>query len=97
MVKHIVMWKIKDGFNKDEIYEQIKEKVLSLKEFIPEIKHIEVGRNITSSINAYDVVLYSEFDSKEDMDTYLVHPEHVKVADFIKTVISDRKVVDYIV
>jgi hypothetical protein len=97
MVKHIVMWKIKDGFNKDEIYEQIKEKVLSLKEFIPEIKHIEVGRNITASINAYDVVLYSEFDSKEDLDTYLVHPEHVKVADFIKTVISDRKVVDYIV
>jgi len=96
MVKHIVMWKIKDGFNKDEIYEQIKEKVLSLKEFIPEIKHIEVGRNITASINAYDVVLYSEFDSKEDLDTYLVHPEHVKVADFIKTVISDRKVVDYI-
>jgi hypothetical protein len=90
------MWKIKDGFNKDEIYEQIKEKVLSLKEFIPEIKHIEVGRNITASINAYDVVLYSEFDSKEDLDTYLVHPEHVKVADFIKTVISDRKVVDYI-
>jgi hypothetical protein len=97
MVKHIVMWKIKDGFNKDEIYEQIKEKVLSLKEFIPEIKHIEVGRNITASINAYDVVLYSEFGSKEDLDTYLVHPEHVKVADFIKTVISDRKVVDYIV
>ena len=69
MVKHIVMWKIKDGFNKDEIYEQIKEKVLSLKEFIPEIKHIEVGRNITASINAYDVVLYSEFGSKEDLDT----------------------------
>jgi hypothetical protein len=90
------MWKIKDGFNKDEIYEQIKEKVLSLKEFIPEIKHIEVGRNITASINAYDVVLYSEFNSKEDLDAYLVHPEHVKVADFIKTVISDRKVVDYI-
>ncbi|WP_448377379.1 Dabb family protein [Fervidobacterium sp.] len=92
-----MMWKIKEGFNKDEIYEQIKEKVLALKDFIPQIRHIEVGRNITTSINAYDVVLYSEFDSKEDLDFYLVHPEHVKVADYIKTVVADRKVVDYVI
>jgi hypothetical protein len=41
--------------------------------------------------------LYSSFSSKEDLNIYATHEEHLKVIDFIKTCADYTKVVDYIV
>ena len=37
----------------------------------------------------------STFDSKEDLQAYAVHPEHLKVVELIKRVTLESKVVDY--
>lgn len=98
MVKHIVMWKLKEfaaGRQKTDNMHVLKDKLEGLKRVIPEIQTIELGLNFNSSDQAYDVVLYSEFENREALETYQKHPAHQQVAEFVSQVRSDRKVVDY--
>jgi hypothetical protein len=98
MLKHIVMWKLKDfaqGATKKENAQKIKSQLEELRNKIKEIKFLEVGININDSADSYDIVLYSEFDSLEDLKTYQNHPEHIRVGDFVGEVRLERKVADY--
>ena len=98
MIKHIVMWKLKDsarGNSKDQNALELKSVLEDLKNKISVIKQIEVGINFNKSSAAYDVVLYSEFDSQQDLQAYQKHPDHVKVVDFVNEIRDDRAVVDY--
>ncbi len=98
MIKHIVMWDIKnehEGKGKHELMLELKKELESLKSKIEEIKHIEVGLNFSGSDAACDVVLYSEFNSREDLKIYQEHPEHVKIAGFVGKIRISRHVVDY--
>ena len=51
--------------------------------------------NFAEEDRAMDLSIITAFESKEDLDAYAVHPEHIKVVDFIKTVVEYSKVVDY--
>ena len=98
MIKHIVMWRLKefaDDRGKEENAKKLQSHLESLKSKIKEIKHIEVGINITISDAASDVVLYSEFDSMDDLEAYQRHPEHMKIVDFVSEVRLERRVADY--
>ncbi len=97
MIKHILLFKMKeaDGKTKEENAVELKKQLDALKETIKEIGVMEVGINIAKSDKAWDVSLYSEFASFEDLAVYQTHPEHVKVVDFLSTTCEDRHVVDY--
>ncbi len=98
MIKHIVMFKLKDsaeGGSKAENIQRLKLKLEALEEIIDEIKFFEVGINIGNSNSTYDLVLFSEFDTKEDLYSYQKHPEHLKVVDFVGKACENRVVVDY--
>lgn len=98
MIKHIVLWKLKEfseGANKEQNIGKMKRELEALKEKIPQIRHIEVGMNIIPSDAAYDVALYSDFANEQDLNVYQKHPEHLRVADFIGKIRESRVVVDY--
>lgn len=98
MIKHIVMWKLKEeaeGNNKSENANKIKGLIEGLEGKIKELKFIEVGINFNSSEAAYDVVLNSDFETVNDLDIYQEHPEHIKVKEFIGKVTEGRVVADY--
>ncbi len=98
MIKHIVMWKLKDfaeGKSKSENAQIIKKGLEELKDKISQIKFIEVGVNFNESSQAYDCVLYSEFETVEALNIYQNHPEHLKVAEFVGKVREARVVGDY--
>jgi hypothetical protein len=98
MLKHIVMWQFKDeaeGKTKAENCLHVKKMLEALPAVIPFIGKLEVGINEYPSSMASDMVLVTEFDSKEDLDLYAVHPEHVKVSEYVGKVRSARSVVDY--
>lgn len=100
MLKHIVMWKLKEfaeGNVKSENANIIKRDLENLKDKINQLKFIEVGIDINKSAQAYDIVLYSEFENAEDLNIYQNHPEHLKIAKFIGNVKEKRIVVDYTV
>lgn len=87
MIKHIVMWKLKENAedNTKEINSlEIKRQIESLKGRIDKVLELEVGINFEESSQAYDVVLYSTFHSKDDLNYYQNNEEHLKVVNFIK-------------
>lgn len=98
MIKRMVMWKLKDsheGMSKDELIAQFKQKVEGLKSAVPEIKTMELGKSFSELPVAYDIALSSEFDSKEDYEVFLKHPEHAKVGKFIRQIRTDVALVEY--
>lgn len=97
MVKHIVMWTVKEGLGntKEQNAVKLKEMLEALKEKIPFIKKLEVGINYAADDAAYDVVLYSEFESRKDLEMYIVHPDHQALKDFIINIRDKRCFVDY--
>ena len=100
MIKHIVMFKFKkfaESNNKLGNTQMLKQYLEALPAKINEIKFFQVGVNFSDASVAYDLVLVSEFFSKESLYSYQQHPEHVKVADFVGKVCESRIVVDYVV
>lgn len=97
MIKHIVMWKLKDeahGNDKATNAGLVKEKLEALSGKIDGLLKIEVGIDFLGGGN-FDVVLYSELSSKEALNTYQNHPLHQAVLPFIREAVMDRKAVDY--
>ena len=96
MVKHIVMFDFKDE-NKEENLLKAKEMLEALIETVPSLKSMEVGLNFSKEERAMDLSIITVFDDKEGLELYANHPEHLEVVAFIKTVVSQSKVSDYIV
>ncbi len=80
MVKHIILWKLKDEFNNDSVKNDIKSGLEGLMGKIPGLVEIKVQTQVLDSSNV-DVMLYSVFKNAEALSGYAVHPEHVFVAD----------------
>ena len=95
MIVHIVMFKFKEE-NCEQNILRVKESLNTLVDLIPELKCMEVGVDFSKSDRAYDLSLYSSFGSKEDLEAYEVHPEHLKVVELIKPLIIKTKAVDYV-
>lgn len=98
MVKHIVMYKLKpfaEGENKKVNAIKIKKKLENLQDVVPGAFKIEVGINYNPG--GYDVVLYAEFNDHDALETYQVHPEHIRVREFIHSVIENSAMADYMV
>lgn len=74
---------------------KLKRMLEELPSKIDQIKLYEVGINIADSPSASDIVLISGFESVESLNEYRVHPEHVKVLEFVRKVTDEARVVDY--
>lgn len=98
MIKHIVMWKLKDeanGQTKQENALKIKQKLEALVGVIEEIKALEVGVNCnTEDEAAYDACLISEFETMDALARYQV-PRSTKSTAFVKEVRLARTCVDF--
>jgi len=91
MVKHIVMWKLK---NKAEA-PVFKERLEALNGKIPGLLHLEVGIDFLESDQSADLVLVAELESREVLDAYQAHPEHQAVVPLVKAAAMSRTVADY--
>lgn len=83
MVKHIILWQLKEELTaeeKERVKAEIKAGLESLQGKIPGLIDIKVNTNGLASSNA-DLMLDSCFEDEASLKGYAVHPEHVKVAD----------------
>lgn len=81
MLQHYVFIKYRAGTSDGHIAE-FSARLLALRNTIPEIKHLELGRDILHDARSWDLVLIMRFESVETLRTYQRHPEHVKVMEF---------------
>ncbi len=97
MVKHIVMWRLKEeahGNDKVTNARLIKEKLEALNGQISGLIRLEVGIDFLGEGNL-DVVLCSELEDRKALDTYQNHPLHQALLPFVKDAVTERKAVDY--
>ena len=96
MIKHLVLWKMKpvaDNRTGKENAEILAQRLNALKNEIPFAVAIEAGVNFNDTAAAYDVGLHSAFKTKEDLDAYQNHPVHLKIVEWIKSGITEARVV----
>lgn len=98
MIRHIVMFKLKEFENaeaKQAKLNEIKERLEALIDKIEVLKYIHVDFNCNPA-ETWDLILTTELATLDDVNTYANHPEHVAVAKgIIGPVKADRACVDY--
>ncbi len=98
MVKHIILWQLKDEFSEEEkvsIRAGIKEGLEGLAGKIPGLTEIKVQMEMLPSSNV-DVMLDSTFVDEAALKGYAVHPAHVEVADTkVRPYTKTRACIDY--
>lgn len=83
MVRHIILWKLKEELaaeEKAEVKAGIKAGLEGLKDRIPGLLEIKVYTEGLSGSNV-DLMLDSSFADEAALKGYAVHPEHVAVAE----------------
>ena len=99
MVKHVVLFKLKEFSSQEDKnlkISEIKSGLEALINLIPELKKIHVGININPN-EEFDICLETEHENMEGLKAYAVHPEHVAVGKIVREVLEKRVCVDYII
>ena len=97
MLKHIVMWNFKEGLSDSQNAEnalKAKAELEALVNYIDEILEIKVHINHLSSSNM-DIILNSTFTNEKALAAYKIHPEHLRVGEFISIAFQNRTCIDY--
>ena len=98
MLKHIVMWKLKDqaeGADKASNALQMKALLERCQHLVPGMLKFEVVLPQPGLEATYDVLLYAEFTSRAVLDAYQEHPDHVAMKPFIGAIRQARQCMDY--
>jgi len=96
-IKHIVMWRVAGDTPAARATNigQLRQSFHSLRGQIPGLMHLELGADISGVDYACDVVLYSEFESRQALQAYASHPEHDRVKREVEGLRIARHQVDY--
>lgn len=98
MIKHIVMFKLKEACGKTE-FENALEAKKRFDNVIAEVKELKKGEIVINSKDApesnYTIALLCDFDTIDDLNAYQVHPAHIAFGKFITSVRESRACIDY--
>ncbi len=98
MVKHIILWQLKEelkGEEKEQVKNNMKAHLEALVGKVPGLISMQIVINGLESSNA-DVMLDSTLEDEAALKGYAVHPEHVAVADtYVRPFTAVRTCMDY--
>ena len=98
MVKHIILWQLKDELPEDvraSVKAGVKEGLEGLVGQVPGLLEVTVNTDPLPTSNA-DIMLDSTLESFEALKAYAPHPAHVAVADTkVRPYMKTRVVMDY--
>ena len=92
MVKHIVLYTFKEDVDKAEAVKIIASVLEPLVGKIPGLLHMEIRQ----ACNGMDHALHSEFESREALESYAVHPLHEEAKSHFFHFLDSRVVADYV-
>lgn len=91
MVKHIVLYTLKEGVEKESAIKMIASLLEPLVGKIPGLLHLEVRQ----AYRGMDYALYSEFESREALENYAQHPLHLEAKEHFFHLLDSRVCADY--
>ena len=91
MVKHIVLFNVKEGEDKDQVAKIAASVLEPLAGLIEGLNHVEEKRHFAGAV----IALFCELESKEAMADYAVHPLHEEAKSHFFHLLSSRVAADY--
>ncbi|VCU69730.1 Stress responsive A/B Barrel Domain protein [Pigmentiphaga humi] len=98
MIRHIVMWKLKEhaeGADRQANMQKVRQLLEDCRDCVPGMLEFEIGLASEGCEATYDVVLNSLFESREALEAYQVHPRHVASKPLMSAVRTERQCMDY--
>ena len=95
MLKHVVVWKYRTDIDID-IREEHITLLRNLSAVIPQIKSLSVGSDTLHLPRSYDTGLVAVFEDRAALDAYTIHPEHIKAANFGRSISEQVASVDFV-
>lgn len=97
MIKHVILWKLKDEIPEADRAGKIAEakaRLESLAGKIPGLLSITVHTGALASSSA-DMMLDSAFTDAEALAAYQTNPLHVEAATFVRSIVDTRLCLDF--
>jgi hypothetical protein len=95
MLTHVVVWKYRTDIDID-IREEHITLLRNLSAMIPQIKSLSVGSDTLHLPRSYDTGLVATFEDRAALEAYTIHPEHIKAANFGRSISEHVASVDFI-
>ena len=81
VVTSVIMFRLKE--RNDENRFLVKEKLLSMKGVIKQLKDIKVEANQIAGSSSFDIVMIAKYDNMDDFNEYASNPFHLQVGKFV--------------
>jgi hypothetical protein len=94
MLTHIVVWKYRDDIEQFAREEHVN-LLIALRSLVPQVRSLSVRFDTLHMPRSYDTGLVAVFDDRAGLDAYTVHPAHVKVAEFGRSISEHVASVDF--
>jgi hypothetical protein len=94
MLIHTVLWKYRADTSQATRDEHVA-RLRSLSSVVPGIESLSVGFDTLHSPRSYDTGLVGIFRDRSVLDAYTVHPDHVKVVEFGRSITDTMAKVDF--
>jgi len=94
MLTHIVVWKYRSDVE-PEVREEHVRLLADLSSTIKEVQSLSVGFDVLGLPRSYDTGLVAFFQNRAGLDAYTIHPAHVKVAEFGRSISEHVASVDF--
>ena len=95
MIRHIVMVKLPEN-DRAETLDKIASGMAPLPNKLPEIKYMDVGRNMSTSPKAHDLAIVLDFENEAGLKVFATDPDHKEVVSYIRSKAESISIVDYV-
>jgi hypothetical protein len=96
MIRHLVLWNLAADADEDKqlIIAELEERFAPLAG-LDGVERLEIRADIGETSGNWDVVLVGDYRDTAALDAYQVHPSHVAVVDYVRSVVTARACIDY--
>lgn len=95
MLRHVVVWKYRADIDMD-VREEHVTLLRNLSSVIPQLQSLSVGFDTLHLPRSYDTGLVAVFEDRSALDAYTIHPEHIKAANFGRSISEHVASVDFV-
>jgi hypothetical protein len=94
LVDHLVLFTVKGDAPAGDV-EDLLSSIRDLRSSIPNVIDLSVGEDFSGRGEPYTHGLFVRFQTPDDLQVYMKHPEHLAVVEKLEATTEGRLVVDY--
>lgn len=97
MMRHLVLWKLTtdDPAEKAQIVEELTRRFAGILPVIDGAERLDIRADVATTQGNWDVVLDADYRDADALAGYIAHPAHLEVAQYVRSIISDRACIDF--